>query len=260
MTHEQNVDFVLRTVEERDIRFVQFWFTDLLGNLKSFAISPEDLEEAFDEGIGFDGFAVDGFAPLEESDMLAFPDPSTFQILPWRPSERGAARVICSILTPGGEQFEGDSRGCLMKAFEATEEKGYLFNAGPELEYFFFDGPTMPAAAPIDSAGYFDLTPSDLARDLRRETTLMLEHMSIPVEYSFHANAPSQNCVELRYSEAVSCADAIMTARLVIRQVAQANDLLDQAGYDSGTNLEPMEYLYVVEGQNTAVANALCSL
>lgn len=255
MTHEQNVDFVLRTVEERDIRFVQFWFTDLLGNLKSFAISPEDLEEAFEEGIGFDGFAVDGFAPLEESDMLAFPDPTTFQLLPWRPTERGAARVICSVRTPGGEEFEGDSRSCLQRVFRATEEKGYLFMVGPELEYFYFDGPTMPAAVPIDTAGYFDLTPSDFARDLRRDTTLTLEKMSIPVEYSYHGMAPSQNGISLRYAEGVTSADNIVTARLAIKEVAYENGLF--ASFmpkpftgQAGSSMFVFESLFDHEGNN----------
>ena len=222
MTYEQNIDFVLRTVEERDIRFVRLWFTDVLGNLKSFAISPEDLEEAFDEGIGFDGYSVDGFAPLEESDMLAFPDPTTFQILPWRPAERGVARVFCDVRKPGGEPFEGDPRGVLRRTFERAESQGYVFNAGPELEFFYFGNSEVPE--PQDHAGYFDLTPYDSANDLRRSTTLTLEAMGIPVEYSYHSNAPSQNAISLRYAEGISCADNIVTARLVIKQQAYEND------------------------------------
>ena len=218
MTNEQNIEFVLRTVEERDIRFIRLWFTDLLGNLKSFAISPEDLEEAFDEGIGFDGYAVDGFARLEESDMLAFPDPATFQILPWRPEEYGAARVFCDILTPSREPFEGDARGCLRRVFREAEAKGYLLNVGPEIEFFYFDNDIEPI--PLDSAGYFDLTPDDSARDLRRNTTITLEKMSIPVEYSYHSDAPSQNAISLRYAEAVTSADNIVTARHVIKEEA----------------------------------------
>lgn len=219
MSYEQNVDFVLRTVEERDIRFIRLWFTDVVGNLKSFSISPEDLEEAFEEGIGFDGAAVDGFAPLEESDMLAFPRPETFQILPWRPDESGAARMFCNIYTPSGERFEGDSYYCLERLFYHADEKyGYLLNVGPELEYFYFDDGQIPV--PQDSAGYFDLTPYDSAHDLRRSTTLTLEKMSIPVVYSYHSMAPSQNGIQLRFSEAGTCADNIMTARLVIKQAA----------------------------------------
>lgn len=225
MTNEQNIDFVLRSVEERDIRFVRLWFTDVLGNLKSFAISPEDLEEAFEEGIGFDGSAVDGFATLEESDMLAFPDASTFQVLPWRPSEAGVARIFCDVKTPYGEPFAGDPRACLHKVFRQADAEGYVLNVSPEMEFFYFkedttmgEGTAVPS--PLDNAGYFDLTPEDSARDLRRDMTLSLEQMSIPVEYSYHAIAPSQNGVSLRYAEAVTCSDNIMTARLVIKQTA----------------------------------------
>ena len=223
MSNDRNVDFVLRTVEERDIRFIRLWFSDVLGNLKSFAITPEDLEEAFDEGVGFDGSAVDGFAQLEESDMLAFPAPDTFQVLPWRPSQNGAARMFCDIKTPGRRPFEGDPRAVLTRVFEDLDKKGYVPCAAPRIEYFYFGDSVKPI--PQDKAGYFDLTPWDSARDLRRDTTLMLERMSIPVEYSFHAQAPSQNGIELRWSEARSCADNIMTARLVIKQEAFANDM-----------------------------------
>ena len=230
MTNEQNIDFVLRSVEERDIRFVRLWFTDVLGNLKSFAISPEDLEEAFEEGIGFDGSAVDGFAALEESDMLAFPDASTFQVLPWRPSESGVARIFCNIRTPQGDPFPGEPRACLYRAFRAADQAGYVLNVSPELEFFYFKEDTTVSRGsavpvPLDNAGYFDLTPDDSARDLRRDLTLELEQMSIPVEYSYHAAAPSQNGVSLRYSEAVTCADNIMTARLVIKQTARQHGM-----------------------------------
>ena len=230
MTNEQNIDFVLRSVEERDIRFVRLWFTDVLGNLKSFAISPEDLEEAFEEGIGFDGSAVDGFAALEESDMLAFPDASTFQVLPWLPSESGVARIFCNIRTPQGDPFPGDPRACLYRAFRAADQAGYVLNVSPELEFFYFKEDTTVSRGsavpvPLDNAGYFDLTPDDSARDLRRDLTLELEQMSIPVEYSYHAAAPSQNGVSLRYSEAVTCADNIMTARLVIKQTARQHGM-----------------------------------
>jgi glutamine synthetase len=223
MTNEQNIDFVLRSVEERDVRFVRLWFTDVLGNLKSFSISPEDLEEAFEEGIGFDGSSVDGFASLEESDMLAFPDAETFQVLPWRPAESGVARIFCDIKTPSCEAFTGDPRACLERVFRSADEAGYVFNVGPEIEYFYFANDRVPE--PLDHAGYFDLTPSDSARDLRRDTVLTLEQMSIPVEYSYHSVAPSQNGLSLRYSEAVSCADNIMTARHVVKQTAFAHDM-----------------------------------
>ena len=223
MANEQSIDFVLRTVEERDIRFVRLWFTDVMGNLKSFAISPEDLEEAFEEGIGFDGSAVEGFTQLQESDVLAFPDPETFQILPWRPTESGVARMICQIKTPDFQSFAGDPRACLDRMFELAQSRGYIFNVGPEIEYFIFGDSKDPIL--VDDAGYFDLTPWDSARELRRDTTLMLERMSIPVEYSYHAQAPSQNCIELRFAEALTCADNVMTARHVIKQVAFSHDM-----------------------------------
>ena len=223
MSSEKDIDFVLRTVEERNIRFVRLWFTDVLGNLKSFAISPEELEEAFEEGIGFDGSSVDGFASLEESDMLAFPDPDTFALLPWRPTESGVARVFCDIYTPSREPFGGDPRRCLLNVFAKAEEQGFVPNVGPKMEYFYFDNDRDPV--PLDTAGYFDLTPMDTANDLRRQTTLMLEKMSIPVQYSYHAAGPSQNGVELRFTEAVSCADNIMPARLVIKQEAAAQGM-----------------------------------
>ena len=214
MSNDRNVDFVLRTIEKRDIRFVRLWFTDVLGNLKSFSISPAELEESFEEGIGFDGSAVAGFVPLEESDMLAFPDAETFQILPWRPSSSGVARIFCKICTPDGQLFSGDPRSCLGRVLANAEAKGYVPNVGPKLEYFYFGDDREPI--PVDHAGYFDLTPYDSARDIRRSTTLMLEKMSIPVQYSYHSNAPSQNGIDLRYCEALSCADNIMTARLVM--------------------------------------------
>ena len=223
MSRSKNIDYVLRTVEERDVRFVRLWFTDVLGNLKAFSISPEELEEAFEEGIGFDGSSVDGFASLEESDMLAFPAPETFSILPWRSEGERAARVFCDIKTPSREPFEGDPRGCLERIFMAAEEKGFVPNIGPKIEYFYFDNDLDPV--PLDSVGYFDLTPADIGKDLRRRTSLMLEKMSIPVQYSYHAQAPSQNGIELRFCEAVTCADNIMTARYIIKQEATRDGL-----------------------------------
>lgn len=218
MRSETDIDFVLRTVEERDVRFVRLWFSDVLGNLKSFSISPEELEEAFEEGIGFDGSSIDGFVTAEASDLLAFPITETFQILPNNSDGARVATIFCNIMTPRREVFEGDPRSRLIRVFEQAEAQGYVPNVGPKIEYFYFDNDKNPI--PLDSAGYFDLTPSDIARDLRRETSMALERLSISVQYSFHGSAPSQSGVELRYAEALSCADNIMTARLVIKQMA----------------------------------------
>ncbi len=216
--NQQNIDYVLRSVEQRDIRFVRLWFVDILGRLKNFAISPEDLEVAFEEGIGFDGSAIEGFATPEEADMLAFPDASTFQILPWRPSHNGVARVFCDVCTPDRKPFAGDPRDVLRRMFHKAEKAGYLLNVGAELEYYYFPDEHTPE--PLDNVGYFDLSVSDAARDLRRNTVLTLEKMSVPVEYTFHAAGRSQHGMSLRHAEALSMSDAITTAKLIIKQQA----------------------------------------
>lgn len=216
--NQQNIDYVLRSVEQRDIRFVRLWFVDILGRLKNFAISPEDLEVAFEEGIGFDGSAIEGFATPEEADMLAFPDASTFQILPWRPSRNGVARVFCDVCTPDRKPFAGDPRDALRRMFYKAEKAGYLLNVGAELEYYYFPDEHTPE--PLDNVGYFDLSVSDAARDLRRNTVLTLEKMSVPVEYTFHAAGRSQHGMSLRHAEALSMSDAITTAKLIIKQQA----------------------------------------
>lgn len=216
--NQQNIDYVLRSVEQRDIRFVRLWFVDILGRLKNFAISPEDLEVAFEEGIGFDGSAIEGFATPEEADMLAFPDASTFQILPWRPSRNGVARVFCDVCTPDRKPFAGDPRDALRRMFRKAEKAGYLLNVGAELEYYYFPDEHTPE--PLDNVGYFDLSVSDAARDLRRNTVLTLEKMSVPVEYTFHAAGRSQHGMSLRHAEALSMSDAITTAKLIIKQQA----------------------------------------
>lgn len=216
--NQQNIDYVLRSVEQRDIRFVRLWFVDILGRLKNFAISPEDLEVAFEEGIGFDGSAIEGFATPEEADMLAFPDASTFQILPWRPSHNGVARVFCDVCTPDRKPFAGDPRDALRRMFRKAEKAGYLLNVGAELEYYYFPDEHTPE--PLDNVGYFDLSVSDAARDLRRNTVLTLEKMSVPVEYTFHAAGRSQHGMSLRHAEALSMSDAVTTAKLIIKQQA----------------------------------------
>ena len=216
--NQQNIDYVLRSVEQRDIRFVRLWFVDILGRLKNFAISPEDLEVAFEEGIGVSAPAMEGFATPEEADMLAFPDASTFQILPWRPSHNGVARVFCDVCTPDRKPFAGDPRDALRRMFYKAEKAGYLLNVGAELEYYYFPDEHTPE--PLDNVGYFDLSVSDAARDLRRNTVLTLEKMSVPVEYTFHAAGRSQHGMSLRHAEALSMSDAITTAKLIIKQQA----------------------------------------
>jgi glutamine synthetase len=212
-------EYVLRTVEERDIRFIRLWFTDVLGFLKSFAITPAELETAFDEGMGFDGSAIEGFARLQESDMVARPDPSTFQILPWRPGEQGVARMFCDVHTPDGEPFTGDPRFVLRRTLARAQETGFTFYVGPELEYFYFG--SSSSTEPLDQGGYFDLTPLDIASDLRKRTVFYLESMGISVESVHHEVAPSQHEIVLRDTDALTMADNVMTARLAVKEVAQ---------------------------------------
>ena len=218
---QNDVEFVLRTVEERDVHFIQFWFTDVLGNLKSFAATSGELEDAMVEGLGFDGSSIEGFASVEESDCVAVPDPDTFQILPWRPQHQGAARMFCDIKLPNGDTFEGDPRAVLRRLCDEAADKGYILSLSPAIEHFYFADTKSPAT--LDRGGYFDLMPLDSGNDLRRETVLMLEHLGIPVEYSHHEAAPSQHEIYLRYADAFSMADMVMTHRLVVKQVAQAN-------------------------------------
>jgi glutamine synthetase len=215
---DKQQEYVLRTVEERDIRFVRLWFTDVLGILKSVAVTSSELEGAFTEGIGFDGSAIDGFARVQESDMLAFPDAATFQVLPWRPEDEGVARMFCDIRTPQGEPFAADPRQVLRRNLAKAAEMGFSFYVHPEMEFFLFRGPDDPT--PLDTGGYFDLTPLDVQSDFRREAIQTLEAMSISVEYSHHEVAPSQHEIDLRYADALTMADNIMTYRLVIKEVA----------------------------------------
>jgi len=212
-------DYVLKTAKERDVKFIRLWFTDILGMLKSFAITVEELEGALEQGMGFDGSSIEGFARIDESDMVALPDPETFQLLPWRPKEHHAvARMFCDVLMPGGQPFEGDPRYVLKRNLKRAAEKGYTFYVGPELEYFYFkdsNGTEM-----LDQGGYFDMTPLDAAMDLRRETVLTLEEMGIGVEYSHHEVAGSQHEIDMRYTDALTMADNVMTYRLVVKQIA----------------------------------------
>jgi len=218
MSTSESKEYVLRMAKEQDVKFIRFWFTDILGNLKSVAITVEELEGALEEGIGFDGSSIEGFARIDESDMVAMPDPNTFVILPWRPTENRVARIFCDILQPGGQPFEGDPRYVLKRNLKRAADLGYTFYVAPELEYFYFASPESTTV--LDRGGYFDLTPLDAATDLRRETVLALEEMGIGVEASHHEVAPSQHEIDLRYTDALTMADSTMTYRLIVKEVA----------------------------------------
>jgi len=212
-------EYVLKTARENDVRFIRLWFTDILGFLKSFAITIDELEEALEDGMGFDGSSIEGYARIDESDMVAMPDTSTFVILPWRPRERNAvARMFCDILRPGGEPYDRDPRYVLKRNLARAAEMGYTYYVGPELEYFYFKSAESPEV--LDHGGYFDLTPLDVASDLRRDTVLALEEMGIGVEYSHHEVGPSQHEIDMRYTDALTMADNAMTFRLVVKEVA----------------------------------------
>jgi glutamine synthetase len=215
-------DFVLRALEERDVRFVRLWFTDVLGFLKSVAVAPAELEGAFDEGIGFDGSAIEGFARVYESDMLAKPDPSTFQILPWRGEGPSTARMFCDIVMPDGSPSYADPRHVLKRTLGSAADLGFTFYTHPEIEFYLFKDSPAPGGepVPVDRSGYFDHTAQSQGADFRREAITMLESMGISVEFSHHEGGPGQQEIDLRYADALSTADNIMTFRTVIREVA----------------------------------------
>jgi glutamine synthetase len=227
---DKQQEFVLRTLEERDIRFVRLWFTDVLGFLKSVAVAPAELEGAFAEGLGFDGSAIEGFARVYESDMLAKPDPATFQILPWRAEAPGTARMFCDILLPDGSPSYADPRWVLKRALGRASELGFTFYTHPEIEFFLFERrPEVgERPVPIDAGGYFDHTPHAVAHDFRRTAITILESLGISVEFSHHEGAPGQQEIDLRYADALTTADNIMTFRLVMKEVA-----LEQGVYAS---------------------------
>ncbi len=217
----QSFDDVRKIVKDMDISFVQFWFTDVLGVLKSFAITPSELEEGMTEGMGFDGSSIEGFARIEESDMIAKPDPTTFQLVPWRSGDRPVARMFCDILHPDGTPYEADPRYVLKKLLKKIAEKGYTFYVGPEAEYFYFKDDKGTEV--LDKGGYFDSRPLDMGSNLRRDTIFALQDMGIQVEYSHHEVAPSQHEIDLRYQEAMRMADNMMTYRLVVKEIARQN-------------------------------------
>jgi glutamine synthetase len=214
-------DYVLRTVEERGIRFVQLWFTDVLGTPKAFNITPAELENALDEGMTFDGSAIDGFSRVQEADVLARPDANTFQLLPWHGHTESVARVFCDIFNLDGTPFEGCPRHTLRRMLDRARGAGFTFFAAPEIEFFYFeDADPRHPPLPLDSGSYFDLIADAASSQLRRRTVLMLEEMGIPVEHAQHEDAPSQHEIDLRYTDALTMADTVMTVRLVAKELA----------------------------------------
>lgn len=215
---DRSKEWVLKECKDKNVEFIRLWFTDILGTLKSFAITIEELEGALNEGMGFDGSSITGYQDIQESDMIAMPDPSTFTLLPWRPSDHRVAKMFCDVLTPDGNPYVGDPRYILKRQLKRAADKGYTFYVGPELEYFYFKD--SKGTEILDHGGYFDLTPLDVASSMRRDTILVLKEMGIPVEYSHHEVAPSQHEIDLRYADALTMADAAMTYRLVVKEVA----------------------------------------
>jgi len=210
---------VIDAVKEYRVSFIQLWFPDVLGRLKSFSITPGVLEEALDEGMGFDGSSIEGFARIEESDMIAMPDVKTFQLIPWRPKDLPVARMFCDILNPDGTPYEGSTRHALKRVLKKASDQGYTCYLGPELEYFYFANDESPDI--LDKAGYYDGLPADKATDIRRNTIFALQDMGIPVEYSHHEVAPSQHEIALKYEEALVMADTVMTYRTTVKEIAR---------------------------------------
>jgi len=222
MDHQQ--DYVLRTVEERRVRLVRLWFTDVLGQIKSVAISPVELDSAFEEGVQFDGSAIDGFSRVQESDVLAFPDPNSFQLMPGTDGEELTARIFCDITDLDGQPFEGDPRQVLRRNLSSAAAEGFQLMCAPEVEFFYLkDDDASVAPVPLDNASYFDLTTYDECSDIRRRTIQRLEATGIPVEYSFHEDAPSQHEIDLRYTDGLTMADNVMALRMIVREVAMAS-------------------------------------
>jgi glutamine synthetase len=217
----KSAEYVLQMVKEHDVKFIRLWFTDILGSLKSVAITNDELASSLEDGTGFDGSSIEGFARIDESDMIALPDPSTFALIPWRPSENRVARMFCDVVHTDGSPFEGDPRYILRRNLQRAADLGYTFYVGPELEFFYFASSDEPKV--LDAGGYFDLTPLDAGTDLRRETVLTLEELGIPVEASHHEVAPSQHEIDLRYTDALTMADNTMTYRLAVKEIAFKN-------------------------------------
>jgi glutamine synthetase len=252
----QQHDYVLRSVEERGVRMIRLWFTDVIGQLKSFAISPAELENALEDGMTFDGSSIDGFSRVQESDVLAIPDPNSFELLPWGDPEAPEARMFCDIANLDGSPFDGDPRQVLKRNLTKAREMGFNFYVAPDMEFFYFESSSTSAKpVPLDSASFFDLTVSDVAGPLRKRTIHTLEMMGIPVEYSFHEDSPSQHEIDLRHTDALTMADSVMTFRLVVKEIAAAQ------GIHATFMPKPMEgvqgsgmhtHLSLFEGENNA--------
>ncbi|HEY0358600.1 MAG TPA: glutamine synthetase family protein, partial [Mycobacteriales bacterium] len=250
---DRQQEFVLRTLEERDIRFVRLWFTDVLGTLKSVSVAPAELESAFEEGIGFDGSAIQGFARVYEADMVAMPDPSTFQVFPFEGGDEGeSARMFCDIQMPDGSPSWADPRHVLRRALSKAADAGFTFYTHPEIEFFLLHslGGSGDALVPVDQGGYFDHTTHPVARDFRRQAVLALERIGISVEFSHHEVAPGQQEIDLRYADAMTTADNIMTFRHVLKEVALSHHVTatfmpkpftDQPGSGMHTHLSLFE-------------------
>src|SRR5215207_8192948 len=250
---DRQQEFVLRTLEERDIRFVRLWFTDVLGTLKSVSVAPAELEAAFEEGIGFDGSAIEGFARVYESDMIAVPDPATFQVFPFEAADSGeSARMFCDIVMPDGTPSWADPRHVLRRALSRAAEKGFTFYTHPEIEFYLLLGRSEHGEppVPVDSGGYFDHSTHSTARDFRRQAVLALERIGISVEFSHHEVAPGQQEIDLRYADALTTADNIMTFRHVVKEVALSHHVhatfmpkpfTDQPGSGMHTHLSLFE-------------------
>ena len=216
---DQAIEYALKEARDNDVKFIRLWFADILGSLKGFAVTVEELEAALTRGMGFDGSAIEGFARYDEKDLYALPDPNTFSILPWRPRDNAVARMFCDIVTPDDVPFEGDTRYVLRRNIERAAKLGFTYYVGPEMEYFYFKD--SESAEPLDKGGYFDQDATNLATEMRRETVLMLEELGIPVEQSHHEVAPSQHEIDLRHTDAMTMADTVMTYRVVVKEVAQ---------------------------------------
>lgn len=225
---DRQQEFVLRTIEERDVRFVRMWFTDVVGSLKSVALAPAEVEDAFEEGLGFDGSSIDGLSRISESDMLLQPDPSTFQILPWRGEVEPTSRMFCDILTPEGQPSSADPRQVLKRQLSEAADMGFTCYTHPEIEFYLLKSSELDENGrpqPIDNGGYFDHVPDGVGQDFRRASVTTLEALGISVEFSHHENGPGQNEIDLRYADALQTADNIMTFRTVIKEMAMQKDI-----------------------------------